>query len=371
VNAKDQAYLLLGILAEFTHVEGEPRIVTDFQDRTGLTPEEMGAAWRYLKDLELIDTFRIPLTARINPRGISAIQQVETERNSGPGTAVSKQVSTDSLSALTQRQRGLLDSLMRDFVATPSGVDALKFRADHDGQLPDIDALIEKRFVDRFGDKFLVRLPTLAAFGQPGSLAEPLWFLSCHVFTHLRALYKGNPKASIQLADLCEAADMPIAQIRKALEVLTQAPIWGQLPMNLSDGAATIAVAEQILEYQDLPAVLKWFVQQQAHTPSVKATVRVFTIDREGPAKKVSHAVILVHGIRTQAEWQQRVASILENGQMDVHPTRYGFLDVLRFLVPIDAIRMRPVKRVERLIRDVKSMRRYTRISIICHSFGT
>src|SRR5437588_183085 len=41
---------------------------------TGLSEEGAKAAWRYLKDRGLIDTFNIPYTARINGAGIDAIE---------------------------------------------------------------------------------------------------------------------------------------------------------------------------------------------------------------------------------------------------------------------------------------------------------
>jgi hypothetical protein len=94
------------------------------------------------------------------------------------------------------------------------------------------------------------------------------------------------------------------------------------------------------------------------------------TITQDSDSKAL-HAVILVHGIRTQGEWQQRVANCLEKYSMDVYPTRYEFFDLFRFLLPINAFRLKPVRRVERLIRDVYSMRRYSKISLVCHSFGT
>jgi hypothetical protein len=41
---------------------------------TGLPDEDAKAAWRYLKDRGLIDTFNIPYTARINGAGVDAIE---------------------------------------------------------------------------------------------------------------------------------------------------------------------------------------------------------------------------------------------------------------------------------------------------------
>ena len=53
------------------------------------------------------------------------------------------------------------------------------------------------------------------------------------------------------------------------------------------------------------------------------------------------HAVVLIHGIRTQAEWQHRVAKALEDLDKTIRviPTRYEFFDVLRFILPSPSLR--------------------------------
>jgi hypothetical protein len=83
------------------------------------------------------------------------------------------------------------------------------------------------------------------------------------------------------------------------------------------------------------------------------------------------HIVFLLHGIRTQGEWEQRTASVLESDPLiRARPIRYEFLDVVRFLLPISAFRQGPVRRIVRLIRDELS-REPTHLSIVAHSFGT
>lgn len=84
------------------------------------------------------------------------------------------------------------------------------------------------------------------------------------------------------------------------------------------------------------------------------------------------HVVILVHGIRTQAEWQQRVAKTLkDNGNIISIPARYEFLDIIRFIIPFDFSRAKPINRITRIIRDAKKQYKIDKVSIIAHSFGT
>jgi len=86
---------------------------------------------------------------------------------------------------------------------------------------------------------------------------------------------------------------------------------------------------------------------------------------------KKTHSVVLLHGIRTQAEWAQKTAAILEtDAAIRAVPIRYQFFDLLRFLIPISTFRSPPIQRVTKLIRDELS-RNPTHLSVVAHSFGT
>jgi len=73
-KSQGQAWRLLKGIYDKTRTSPEPVLVTDLCSITGLTDEEAQAAWRYLKDKGLIQTFSIPGTARINAIGVDAIE---------------------------------------------------------------------------------------------------------------------------------------------------------------------------------------------------------------------------------------------------------------------------------------------------------
>ena len=85
--------------------------------------------------------------------------------------------------------------------------------------------------------------------------------------------------------------------------------------------------------------------------------------------------VLLIHGIRTQADWGPMVRSKLEvPGQIVVIPINYGYFDAFRFWFPFWT-RSKPVEKVYVQIRV--ALQKYRRdhpdakLSIIAHSFGT
>lgn len=72
---QSKALHLLKAIYDKTRSQTEPIFVSEID--SGLSEEESKAAWRYLKNRGLIDSFNIPYTARINGAGIDAIESAE------------------------------------------------------------------------------------------------------------------------------------------------------------------------------------------------------------------------------------------------------------------------------------------------------
>jgi hypothetical protein len=85
--------------------------------------------------------------------------------------------------------------------------------------------------------------------------------------------------------------------------------------------------------------------------------------------------VLLIHGIRTQAEWQSMVKEKLSvPDRVIVYPIGYGYFDVVRFWFPFWS-RKKPIERVHDEIRVAlqkhQKLHPNAKLSIIAHSFGT
>jgi hypothetical protein len=70
--SQTKALRLLKALYEATRNKTDPVLIDGIE--TGLSGEDLKAAWQYLKDRGLIRTFNIPYTASINAAGIDAIE---------------------------------------------------------------------------------------------------------------------------------------------------------------------------------------------------------------------------------------------------------------------------------------------------------
>jgi pimeloyl-ACP methyl ester carboxylesterase len=81
--------------------------------------------------------------------------------------------------------------------------------------------------------------------------------------------------------------------------------------------------------------------------------------------------VVLVHGIRTRAQWYNSVKQALEEKRFRVELSNYGRFGLARFLLPIPLFRTSAAWQVERDIRQAMEDHKTDNVSIIAHSFGT
>lgn len=80
--------------------------------------------------------------------------------------------------------------------------------------------------------------------------------------------------------------------------------------------------------------------------------------------------VVLLHGIRTAAQWQDRLAQLLRvEHQLIAHPLKFGVLALPRFLVPW--CRRKALELVRRHFDDIRKKHPGARVAVVAHSFGT
>ena len=83
------------------------------------------------------------------------------------------------------------------------------------------------------------------------------------------------------------------------------------------------------------------------------------------------HLVVTVHGIRTFGQWQDRLASLLEENEPGVLVLnyRYGYFSVLAFMLPL--LRALFVRQFRNELREILKTYRGARVDLVGHSFGT
>jgi hypothetical protein len=89
------------------------------------------------------------------------------------------------------------------------------------------------------------------------------------------------------------------------------------------------------------------------------------------PSNTTPHLVVLIHGIRTEAEWEEPIATVLRQGGLIPVPVRYGALATLNFLLPIPTLRRRGIQKLDITLKDIRVQHPTSPVSIVAHSFGT
>ncbi|PIL19004.1 hypothetical protein P775_16710 [Puniceibacterium antarcticum] len=108
---------------------------------------------------------------------------------------------------------------------------------------------------------------------------------------------------------------------------------------------------------------------------------RAYSIGKSGkPRSKVSDdqteaatipVVLLLHGIRDFALWQNSIRHTLEENGFVVEPLNYGRFNLLKFLAPISIFRRQAIKAIEKQVEIVIQNNPDAPIHVIAHSFGT
>lgn len=89
------------------------------------------------------------------------------------------------------------------------------------------------------------------------------------------------------------------------------------------------------------------------------------------PRTQRKHIIALLHGMNTDAQWQEALAAQLRDDYgVDTYPIGYGNFRPWRFICPFFT-RQAPIDVVTQELRNLKTLHPDADISVIAHSFGT
>jgi pimeloyl-ACP methyl ester carboxylesterase len=153
---------------------------------------------------------------------------------------------------------------------------------------------------------------------------------------------------------------------------LPKEPEYGNRQLEVTDRmmeAWNWLEREGLLIHND-QQVADWFnISSEAEKLLTRSGIH--QIDPNQRKSQETNVIVLVHGIRTTAEWQELVSDVMERVSSTlVVPVGYGYFDVLRFLLP-GPTRRPPIDRIRRELAAIRATYPAARLSVIAHSFGT
>ena len=135
------------------------------------------------------------------------------------------------------------------------GVDALKYRADHEKLLCLLDELAQDTLIKRENDMYRLSLVGLATLDN--EYANVIIDRSERLFECLRKFYKRSQREQITLEDLSKLADLSVAQVRECLSYMKDVSWWQSYPSDLySEGECKVKPSEKIIEYDSFKKMI-------------------------------------------------------------------------------------------------------------------
>jgi hypothetical protein len=183
--------------------------------------------------------------------------------------------------------------------------------------------------------------------------------------------------ASIEFTLECPFIEFNEAKFKIALKAATGIDASQIRIASIRSGSTIVKIDG---EQETLAAIIRKIQssQQVAHQLALQTGMRKMAWEIDGKRYElnigdttITEVVLLIHGIRDFAEWQDMVSTVLtEIPNIEVCPLKYGRFDAFRFWFPIWT-RGAPVTKLLWRIREARDSFSNAKLSVIAHSFGT
>lgn len=156
----------------------------------------------------------------------------------------------------------LLNEIFLASLKSPDGINALKFRADNEQLLAEIDKLEKYGFIERRGNRYSIKPLTLAQLAQQNPEAQNMIRTCSLIFDFLRGAYKDNQRQKVTVSDVSKGTNLSEGDVGAALQIIIQATILGAHSNDLTAEDAFVEPSESILKYKSFEDILQEMQEQ-------------------------------------------------------------------------------------------------------------
>ena len=212
------------------------------------------------------------------------------------------QVNTSSSNPAPERlppsHRDLLTRLLEQALILGGGVPALKFRADHYGDVGTLEDLESNGWLKRESDHYVVRSIVLPLLDTAPALR--LLTNIERVYAVLRVQYRQSQQAQVPLSSLAAQTQLSRAEVNSALRVMLDTSIWSSgWSTDLNSEDAFVSPSEAVLKHETyarlMEEVRSWNDFSSLHRQGYAAATgakepnpRQFDAERELPPAQAS-----------------------------------------------------------------------------------
>jgi hypothetical protein len=158
---------------------------------------------------------------------------------------------------ISNEGKKLLSEIFSASLKSPRGVNALRFRADNERFLSEIDQIERLGYIERKNECYFLRPLALAQLAKENPNASSILNKCGLVFDLLRGMYKDNLGQKVTVGDIARKTSLYEDDARLALEIIIQTPILGSYTSDLTKEDAFITPSESILKYKSFEDILQ------------------------------------------------------------------------------------------------------------------
>ena len=152
------------------------------------------------------------------------------------------------LHVLDGKPKQLLADILQQTTIAKEGVDALRYRAEHEDSLDLLDTLERDGYLRKENDKYWVSLTALIQLNTPRS--DEILRKSEVIFSFLKAYYKNNQRDHLLLSDLAKKSNLALEDLKECLSYMVEGSWWGGRSTDFyTDENPNIKPSEIILKY--------------------------------------------------------------------------------------------------------------------------
>ncbi|OGA53223.1 MAG: hypothetical protein A3F74_07065 [Betaproteobacteria bacterium RIFCSPLOWO2_12_FULL_62_58] len=158
------------------------------------------------------------------------------------------------MEALDERSSRILGDLFQGTHSFREGVDALRYRANHEDDLDLLDELEQCGYLRRENEKYWLSLTALSEIDSSG--ARDILQKAETIFSSLKTYYRENPRDHLMLSDLAIRTGLDVEDIKECLSYMVEGSWWGGRSGDFfTADNPHIKPAEAILKYRQFADV--------------------------------------------------------------------------------------------------------------------
>jgi len=150
----------------------------------------------------------------------------------------------------------LLNDIFSAYIKSPDGLNALKYRADNEQFLTELDQLQKLGYLNRKDNLYSIGPLALAQLSKDNLDASDLVNKSGLIFALLRGAYKDNPEQRITVPQIASNVGLSVDDVRLVLTIITQTSIIGGYSTSFTGETSYVKPSENILKYETFEDIL-------------------------------------------------------------------------------------------------------------------